>query len=168
MVTIGTMDKLKVVATPVLLAITLGIGYMLVRSQLNFWIQGDEGAMTSGTIAVFGMLWAIVGGFAVFEVLRQWNTVFEAYKTRNKVKYEENVDKRLPWHLKASWGATSIFLWLSFVLTYWKNDLTAFFAVAGVAFVMLFWWQVAMDLDDYSTGVWNIPLISKGYWKSKK
>lgn len=165
MVDITVRDKLKVIGIPALLAGALGFAYVVVRPYLNPWIQGDEGAMTSGTIAVAGTLWAIVGGFAVFEVLRQWNAVFEAYKTRNKVKYEENIDKRLPWHLKVSWGATSIFLWLAFVLTYWQNTVPAVFTVTGVAFVIIFWWTVAMDLDDYHTGVWNIPLIPADWWE---
>lgn len=168
MVNIGTKDKATVVGVPAIIAMLLGLLYMAARPYLNPYIQGDEGAMTSGTIAVYGMLYAIVGGFAVFEVLRQWNAVFEAYKAHDKVKYDENVDKRLPWHLKASWAATSVLLCWSFVLTHWSNGLTASFSVIGVIFVTVFWWRVAMDLDDPFTGIWNIPPIPRDWWNKRK
>ncbi len=76
-------QKAEIFGFPLIVAMFVGIGYFYIRPWLNTLIAGDEGAMTSGMIAFLGTLYAIIGGFCVFEVLKQWNAVFEAYHTHN-------------------------------------------------------------------------------------
>jgi hypothetical protein len=163
-----TRDQLWVVLRPILQGIAAGLVYLAIRPALNTYIAGDEGAMTSGTSAFFGMLYAVVGGFSVFEVLRQWNEVKGAYDSHNHQKYLENVEKRLPWHLKVAWWGTSAMIVTAMMLTYWQHSLTAFFTIASVVGIESFWWLVAMDLDDPHTGFWNIPIPPADWWEIKK
>ena len=150
----------------VLSSVSTGLWFFLRLLGLGDLIQGDEGGMSSGTIAFVGVIYALLAAFTTANVWSQWVAVEEAVKTGNHEKFLQNKDKRIPGTLKALLLMFSIFLVVGFFLLYFKNPLPGGFSIFAVTMAVSAVWAVIMDLDDPFTGTWNVQIPEE--WEKEK
>lgn len=157
--------NIDLVGWPMFRAWAVVLGYFLIKSWLDPLISGDEGAMSSGTIAFLGIAYSILAGFLFVNVWQQWNLVNEACTpgALDKKKFDENKNKRIPETVKSLWLIFSVIMIASFFCLYFKNALPAMLTIFAVTFVINVYWEVVLDLDDPFTGVWKVTV--PGEWK---
>ena len=136
---------------------------------LNQYIQGDEGAVASGLVAVVAVAYALYAGFIFVNVWSQWTTIEEAVKTY-KVATDEvtkdqahqkfilNKDKRIPKTAKILLFVFSLFLVVAVYLLYFQNSIPGGYAIFTVIMIVSTYWTVIMDLDDPFSGIWNVQV----------
>lgn len=171
---------MKLFIRPIVLSVlSTGIWIVLKILGLDQYIEGDEGAMASGTIAFLGIIYALLTAFTTATVWSQWLAVkkaVETYKAAKKAgdetamaqahqKFILNKDKRIPGTLKLILLMFSIFAVLGFYLLYFRNPLPGGFAIFTATMAASGLWGLIMDLDDPFTGVWNVEVPEE--WKEE-
>ncbi len=149
----------KPLAKIIILSLTnMFLWFMLRSLDLGKFIRGDEGVMSSGTIAFLCMVYALLAAFVTATVWSQWVAIEEAVKMKNYEKFMQDKDRRIPNTLKFLLSMFSVFVVAAFFFLYFQNGLSGGFSIFAVTMAVLTVWTVIMDLDDPFTGVWNVKV----------
>ncbi len=142
----------------VLSLVSTGLWFLIRFLGLGHFIQGDETALSGGTIAFLGVIYALLAAFTTANVWSQWVAIEEAVKTKDHQKFLQSKDKRIPGTLKLLLLMLSVFLVVGFYLLYFRNPLPGGFSIFAVTMAVSAVWVVIMDLDDPLTGIWNVEV----------
>lgn len=158
---------LTLIWRPILVAFAVALVWLGVRAVGGPGgdLKADEGIMSSGTIAVLGIFWTLLAAFAFATVWTQWIAVEEAVKSKDKDAFLKHKDKRIPGTLKMLVSILSLLLVGAFFLISFNSVWAGLYSISAVSFVLALYWETVLDLDDPSTGVWNVTVPEE--WKEK-
>lgn len=149
---------MKLLIIPILVASACTGLWLLLRLFLGQYLSGDEGAMTSGTIAFFGIVYGIFATLLLVTVWNQWNAVEDAVNTKDRKEFDRMAEKRIPPTVKVLLFALSVLPVAAFFLTSFQHGPTGAFSIFGPSLIVAGVWAVIMDLDDPFEGVWNVEV----------
>lgn len=157
--------KLKFFFKPILVAFGVTIFWLFLKLfKILPKTDLDQTLMTSGTISVLGIFYALVAAFVLSTVWRQFIAVEEAIKLKNKTEFVKHKDKRIPLPIKALLFFSSFLVMGSFFTLNFGHNLTGMYTMLSVSLSLALNWAVVMDLDHPFEGIWNLE-IPKGWEK---
>jgi|GEM_PF-4058646 hypothetical protein len=160
--------KLRFFVKPVITAVILGLVWLFIRLVLKFIpnTRPDTEIMTTGTISVLGIFYALVAAFVISTVWRQFVQVQEAVKMDNEQAFIKHKDKRIPLPIKLLLLTFSGLLIGAFFFISFHTVVVGFYSVMAIGLGLALNWAVIMDLDDPFEGIWNVHVPEK--WHKHK
>jgi hypothetical protein len=126
----------------------------------------DASVMSSGTTTVLGIFYALVAAFVLSTVWRQFISVEEAIKLRNKKEFIKHKDKRIPLPIKFLLVVFSLLLLGAFFVMHFESKINGIYSIFAITLGLTLNWSVIMDLDDPFSGVWNVDMPPS--WRNLK
>jgi hypothetical protein len=159
--------KLKFFIQPLAVAIIITIiWYFMFTNNLFPKRDADVGVMSSGTISVLGILYALVAAFVLTTVWREFVAVQEAIKLRHKHDFFKHKDKRVPLPIKVLLLIFSLLLLGAFFIIHYNTVIIGMYSILSISIGLALNWAVIMDLDDPFEGIWNVE-VPKHWHKLK-
>lgn len=151
------LDSCKLLWQPLVITATVYVAWLL-SAPMRLGFVADVGALTSGTIPILAIAYAIIAGLLLQKVILEWFELEHAARTENKPKFLEYVHRQLP-------TTVYMLLWIissapigAFFLVSFSSLVTGSFSIIVITFVITTVNATITDLDDYFSGVWNIDI----------
>ena len=144
------------------------VGYRLLLGSLDS-LKADEAIMAGAIVPIIGIGYVIFAGLVASTVWGEWKGIVAAIDAKDEEAFIRLKDQRLSPHVKLLVGVFSgLLLFPIFSLLPYKAIATGGFANFAITFILLIYWEVINDLDDYFSGVWNIDITKlPEVWREK-
>lgn len=150
---------MKLFLKPAALALLVGLlwtGYRILFGEMEA-LKADEAIMASAVVPIIGIGYVIFAGLIASTVWGEWKGMLAAIEAKDEDAFVRLKDQRLSPHVKMLIRVFSgLLLFPIFFLFSYKNLVMGIFTTFGIMFMLLIYWEIINDLDDYFSGVWNI------------
>jgi hypothetical protein len=131
---------------------------LLFRNDIHF-SEGDGSAFTDAVIPVIAAFHAILAGFVVNKVWNEYTRICVCCKKMDRDGFKEIVGNRIPVAIHMLLGSMAIIIELLVMLLNYERADAGCAMTFSVAFVLILYWEVAINLDDPRKGVWYVQRI---------
>ena len=108
---------------------------------------------------IIGVGYVIFAGLVASTVWGEWKGIIAAIDAKDENAFIRLKDQRLSPHIKLLIMVLSgVWLFPIFFLLSYKVVAIGVFATFAITLILVIYWEVINDLDDYFTGVWNIDI----------
>ena len=152
---------MRIMIKPLGIAATVVLVWLSLRhfGVYNPEWKADEGVMSSGTIAVLGIMYALLAATVLGTVWSHWRECNDAAEEKDETvqrKFWRLAAKKLPATVSTMLGLFSLMLVGAFFLISYKTVATGTYSVGSIALGLALIREVISDLADPLTGVWNV------------
>ena len=160
------LKELRLFVRPILASVLLStLWYHYLFLPGISYIDADESIFTDAIIPGIIAFHAIVAGFVLNKVWTEYTLVQRCLKTGDKRAFQAIKDDRIPLSVHFLLGSFACLIQGLVSVLHYETAMSGFAATFSISFVLVIYWEVAINLDNPRKAVWYTDRIPEDWFE---